>query len=175
VYSKEQALSQCRNWLSKNLPQASFHPVASTADAAKLVQTEPNVAAVASREASVRYGLNVLAHNIEDSPFNETRFAVIGPTDSARTGKDRTAVMFQISHTPGALADVLNVFKANKINLTWIESFPYREAKGHYIFFVDFEGHREDQKIKKALASLEEICDNVTVLGSFPLATAAEE
>jgi chorismate mutase/prephenate dehydratase len=175
VYSKEQALSQCRNWLSKNLPQASFHPVASTTDAAKLVQTEPNVAAVASREAAVRYGLNVLAHNIEDSPFNETRFAVIGPTDSARTGKDKTALMFQISHTPGALADVLGVFKSNKINLTWIESFPYREAKGQYVFFVDFEGHREDPKIKKALASLEEICDVVTILGSFPLANVQED
>lgn len=175
VYSKEQALSQCRTWLSKNLPQASFHPVASTADAAKLVQTEPNVAAVASREASVRYGLNVLASNIEDSPFNETRFAVIGPTDSARTGKDKTALMFQISHTPGALADVLGVFKTNKINLTWIESFPYRDAKGQYVFFVDFEGHREDQKIKKAIASLESLCDSLTILGSFPLATALEE
>jgi chorismate mutase/prephenate dehydratase len=175
VYSKEQALSQCRNWLSKNLPQASFHPVASTSDAAKLAKTEDNTAAVASREASVRYGLNVLASNIEDSPFNETRFAVIGPTDSARTGKDKTALMFQISHTPGALADVLNVFKVNKINLTWIESFPYREAKGQYIFFVDFEGHREDQKIKKALTSLEPICDSVTILGSFPLAAPSED
>ena len=153
VYSKAQALSQCRNWLSKNLPQASFHPVSSTADAARLVLTEPNVAAVASREAAVRYGLGVLAQNIADSPFNETRFAVIGPTDSTRTGTDKTALMFQISHTPGALADVHSSFKAAKINLTWIESFPFREAKGEYVFFVDFEGHREDQKIKKALAA----------------------
>lgn len=175
VYSKAQALSQCRNWLSKNLPQASLHEVASTSDAAKLVVSEPNVGAVASREAAVRWGINVLAHNIEDSPFNETRFAVIGPTDSARTGSDKTALMFQISHTPGALADVLGVFKSNKINLTWIESFPYREAKGQYVFFVDFEGHREDAKIKKALAALEAICDNVSVLGSFPMATANED
>jgi chorismate mutase/prephenate dehydratase len=175
VYSKAQALSQCRNWLSKNLPQASLHEVASTADAATLVQTVPNVAAVASREASVRYGIGILAHNISDSPFNETRFAVIAPTDSARTGNDKTALMFQISHTPGALADVLAAFKAAKINLTWIESFPYREAKGQYVFFVDFEGHREDQKIKRALTAVEPLCDSVTVLGSFPMAEAAEE
>lgn len=175
VYSKAQALSQCRNWLSKNLPQASLHEVASTSDAAKLVISEPNVAAVASREAAVRWGINVLANNIEDSPFNETRFAVIGSTDSARTGNDKTALMFQISHTPGALADVLGIFKANKINLTWIESFPYREAKGQYVFFVDFEGHREDQRIKKALSSLEPVCDSVSVLGSFPLASPSED
>ena len=175
VYSKAQALSQCRNWLSKNLPQASLHEVASTSDAAKLVLTEPNVAAVASREASVRYGIHVLSQNIEDSPFNETRFAVIGPTDSTRTGTDKTALMFQIRHTPGALADVLAAFKAHKINLTWIESFPYREAKGQYVFFVDFEGHREDAKIKKALAALDPLCDVVSVLGSFPMAQVADE
>ncbi len=100
---------------------------------------------------------------------------MIGPTDSARTGNDKTALMFQISHTPGALADVLGVFKSNKINLTWIESFPYREAKGQYIFFVDFEGHREDAKVKKALTSLENICDSITVLGSFPTAVPTED
>ncbi|MBM3980038.1 MAG: prephenate dehydratase [Planctomycetes bacterium] len=175
VYSKAQAFSQCRNWLSRNLPQATLHEVASTADAANLAKTTPNAAAVASREASVRYGIGVLAHGIEDSPFNETRFAVIGPTDSGRTGNDKTALMFQIGHTPGSLADVLSAFKANKINLTWIESFPYREAKGQYVFFVDFEGHREDAKIKKALAALESVCDTVTVLGSFPLAAPTDE
>jgi chorismate mutase / prephenate dehydratase len=175
VYSKAQALSQCRTWLSKNLPQASLHPVASTADAAKLVQTDMHAAAVASRKAGVNYGINTLAQNIEDSPFNETRFAVIGASDSAKTGNDKTAMMFQISHTPGALADVLGVFKSNKLNLTWIESFPYREAKGEYVFFIDFDGHREDPKVKKAITSLEGLCDSVQVLGSFPLAQPADE
>jgi chorismate mutase/prephenate dehydratase len=175
VYSKEQALSQCRNWLAKNLPQATFHPVSSTADAARLVQTEPNVAAVASREASVRYGIEILAQNIADSPFNETRFAVIGLADSTKTGNDKTALLFQISHTPGSLADVLAAFKSNKINLTWIESFPFREAKGEYVFFVDFEGHRDDPKVKKTLSSLEAICDSVSVLGSFPVAAAIDD
>jgi chorismate mutase/prephenate dehydratase len=175
VYSKEQALSQCRNWLSKNLPQASFHPVASTADAAKLVQTEPNVAAIASREAAVRYGIGILSQNIADSPFNETRFAVLGASDSAKTGNDKTAVMFQIGHAPGSLADVLLPFKQNKINLTWIESFPFREVKGEYVFFVDFDGHRDDPKVRKALTALEALCDRVDVLGSFPAAAPVED
>ena len=70
---------------------------------------------------------------------------------------------------------MLDVFKQNKINLTWIESFPYREAKGEYVFFVDFEGHREDPKVKKAIAALEEICDEVHVLGSFPVAKPTDE
>lgn len=175
VYSKEQALSQCRTWLSRNLPQATVHPVSSTADAARLVQTEPNVAAVASREAAVRYELGVLAQNIADSPFNETRFAVLGATDSARTGTDKTALMLQIAHTPGSLADALTAFKTNKINMTWIESFPYHEVKGEYVFFVDVEGHRDDPKVKKALAVLDELCESVSVLGSFPAAQPSEE
>ena len=174
VYSKAQALSQCRHWLGKNLPHASLHPVASTADAAKLVQTDPHAAAVASREAAVRYGLRVLFSNIEDHPENETRFAVIAPHDSARTSHDKTAVLFQVAHTPGSLADVLQVFKQNKINLTWIESFPFRDAKGEYVFFADFDGHHEDQKVKKALKSLEEVCESVSVLGSFPAAKPTE-
>ena len=175
VYSKAQALSQCRNWLSQNLPHASLHEVSSTADAARLVNTEPHVAAVANRQAAVRYGIKILYHNIEDSSFNETRFAVIGPADSTRTGKDKTALMFQISHTPGALADVLTVFKTNKINMTWVESFPYREAKGEYVFFVELEGHRDDPKVRKAITALEGMCDAVSVLGSFPASQAADE
>ena len=170
IYSKAQALSQCRNWLSTNMPHASLHEVASTADAARLATTSPNSAAVASRQAAVRYGIEVLYSNIEDYANNETRFAVIGANDSAKTGTDKTALMFQIRHNPGALSDVLQIFKGNKINLTWIESFPYRDAKGEYVFFVDFEGHREDPKIKKALALLEDLCDTLSVLGSFPLA-----
>jgi chorismate mutase/prephenate dehydratase len=173
VYSKAQALSQCRHWLGKNLPNATLHEVSSTADAARLVQTDPHAAAVASREAGVRYGLRVLFNNIEDQPNNETRFAVIATHDSARSGNDKTAIMFQVPHTPGSLADVLQVFKLNKINLTWIESFPYRQVKGEYVFFADFDGHHEDPRVKKTLKGLEEFCDVVQVLGSFPMAKAS--
>src|SRR5437870_6673108 len=124
IYSKPQALSQCRNWLSKNIPHASLHEVASTATAAELAQREPGAAAVASRQAAVRYSLRILFTDIEDSPYNETRFAVIGGQEPPRTGDDKTAVMFRISHQPGTLVDTLNIFKQNKLNLTWIESFP---------------------------------------------------
>jgi chorismate mutase/prephenate dehydratase len=174
IYSKPQALSQCRNWLSKNVPQATLHEVTSTAAAAQLVQREPGAAAVASREAAVRYSLRVLFSNIEDSPHNETRFAVIGPHDSAKTGNDKTAIMFEIPHSPGSLADILNLFKQNKVNLTWIESFPSTEAKGEYVFFVEFEGHAEDPKVKKTLAGLGDRCDKISILGSFPVAPLLE-
>src|SRR5207247_6554328 len=117
VYSKPQALSQCRNWLSKNVPQASLHPVASTATAAELAQREPGAAAVASRQAAVRYGLRILFADIEDSPYNETRFAVIGNQESHRTGHDKTAIMFKLPHNPRSLVDTLHAFKTAKLDL----------------------------------------------------------
>src|SRR5437870_11725574 len=165
IYSKPQALSQCRNWLSKNVPHASLHEVASTATAAELAQREPGAAAVASRQAAVRYGLRILFSDIEDSPYNETRFAVIGNQESHRTGHDKTAIMFKIPHNPGSLVDALGIFKQLKLNLTWIESFPAKAAKAEYVFFADFEGHAEDPKVKRALTSLQEHCEELTILG----------
>lgn len=185
VYSKPQALSQCRNWLAKNLPQALWKEVSSTATAAELARHEPGAAAIASRQAAVKYGLRILFDNIEDSPYNETRFAVIGHQKSGKTGHDKTTILFRIPHQPGSLAEALEVFKQNKINLTWIESFPgprrlsaepggekssAKAPKPEYLFFVDLEGHVEEPKVKRALQSLSEHCQEVTVLGSYPMA-----
>ena len=124
VYSKTQALSQCRNWLAKHLPAARTIEVTSTSTAAQLASEKPGAAAIASIQAGVHYGLDVLAENIEDNPFNTTRFAVIGDHPSPKTGNDRTAVLFQMEHRPGTLADAMMIFKRAKLNLTWIESFP---------------------------------------------------
>lgn len=172
IYSKSQALSQCRNWLSKNVPHASVHEVASTATAAELAQREPGASAVASRQAAVRYGLRILFADIEDTAYNETRFAIIGTQEVARSGHDKTAVMFRVAHNPGALVGALEIFKQNKLNLAWIESFPARSPKPEYVFFVDFDGHLEDPRVKKALAALKEHCEQLSVLGSFPTAEA---
>jgi chorismate mutase / prephenate dehydratase len=160
-------LSQCRNWLAQNVPQAELVAVASTAEAARIVQESKDAAAVASREAAIRYGLPILFSNIEDSAHNQTRFAVIGPHDSGRTGSDKTAMMFRIPHSPGSLADLLGVFKQYKVNLTWIESFPTPEAKGEYTFFAECEGHADDAKVKKTLAALQQQSDSLVVMGSF--------
>jgi chorismate mutase/prephenate dehydratase len=172
VYSKPQALAQCRNWLSKNLPHADLKDVSSTAVAAQLAQQEPGAAGVASRQAAVKYGLRILFNDIEDYPHNETRFAVIGHQEAARSGTDKTALMFKVPHNPGSLVEALDVFKSNKLNLTWIESFPAKSESGksEYMFFVDFEGHVEDPKVKRALQALEKHCEQLVVLGAFPIA-----
>jgi chorismate mutase/prephenate dehydratase len=174
VYSKPQALAQCRNWLSKNLPHADLKDVSSTAVAAQLAAQEPGAAAVASRQAAVKYGLRILFADIEDFTHNETRFAVISQQESERTGRDKTALMFKVAHYPGSLVDALEVFKSNKLNLTWIESFPAKTGKQEYIFFVDFEGHVDDPKVKRTITTLESKCEEIAILGSFPVAVTTE-
>ncbi|MEW4488534.1 prephenate dehydratase [Thalassoglobus sp. JC818] len=168
IYSKPQALSQCRDWLARSMPQAKLYDVTSTSTAAALAQTKPGAAAIASRQAAVQYGLEIVAESIEDNAHNVTRFAIIGDQETKPTGRDRTALLLQIPHSPGSLTDALNAFKLNKINLTWIESFPLRGPETGYLFFLDFEGHSKDAKIKKALTLLEKKAVRLEVLGSYP-------
>jgi chorismate mutase/prephenate dehydratase len=172
VYSRPQALSQCRNWLARHLPNARLIEVTSTSAAAEMASQKNAAAAIASHQAGVHYGLNVLAENIEDVADNTTRFAVIGHADAKRTGKDKTALMFEIEHKPGGLADALSVPKRQKLNLTWIESFPMPGKNRGYIFFVELEGHRSDLRVQRAIASLEKRCKRVVILGSYALASA---
>ena len=172
IYSKPQALSQCRNWLNKHLPSAELCAVASTADAARRAATEKGAAAIASEQAGVNHSLTVLARNIEDNRDNVTRFAVISKAvnskeTSPRTGKDKTSLVFEITHEPGALADSMGIFKRQKLNMTWIESFPMPGQRGRYLFFVEFLGHTSDLRVRKALASLEKKTERLTVLGSY--------
>ncbi len=174
VYSKPQALSQCRNWLAKHLPVARPIEVTSTSTAAQLASEKPGAAAIASLQAGIHYGLDVLADRIEDNPGNTTRFAVIGEHSAERTGNDHTAMMFQVEHQPGALADAMNVFKRNQLNLTWIESFPIPGSKRAYLFFVEMEGHESDAGIRRATEALARKTLRLEILGSAPVTSPAD-
>ena len=169
IYSKPQALSQCRDWLAKHMPNARQIEVTSTSTAAQLARDKPNVGAVASEQAAVQYDVRIVAKCIEDNQNNITRFAVIGDSVAAPTGSDRTAILLQIPHKPGSLSDALEAFRRNKVNLTWIESFPLRAPAIGYLFFLDFEGHISESRIKKTLKELESLPpDRLEVLGSYP-------
>jgi chorismate mutase/prephenate dehydratase len=167
VCSKPQALSQCRGWIAKHLPGVESVEVTSTSEAARRAQATPSVAAIASLQAGVRYQLRVLAGNVEDNANNQTRFAVIGVRPAERTGDDKTSLLFEISHCPGTLADVMAVFKRSRLNMTWIESYPVRGMTGRYLFFVEFIGHQEDLRARRAIASLEKKTVRLEVLGSY--------
>jgi chorismate mutase/prephenate dehydratase len=112
-----------------------------------------------------------LADNIEDNPGNRTWFAVIGDHTGRRTGHDHTAIMFQTQHRFGALVDALAVFKRNRINLTWIESFPVPGSERVYLFFVELEGHEQDARFGRAVAALKRRTLRMEVLGSYPVDT----
>lgn len=167
VHSKPQALSQCREWLSKQLPAATIHEISSTTAAAKLASEKHGVAAVASLQAGREYALDVIQSNIEDNPNNVTRFAVLGRDDLPPTRNDKTSLLFQIAHAPGALADVMGVFKENELNLTWIESFPTPSSPNEYLFFVELAGHQTDQRVAKAIGELSESTERLEILGSY--------
>jgi chorismate mutase/prephenate dehydratase len=175
IYSKPQALSQCRDWLSRNMPQARLIEVTSTSTAAQIARDKPGAAAVASQQAAVEYGLEVLASSIEDNKENVTRFAVIGDRLMAPTGNDRTSLLLQTSDKPGALVGALESFRQQKLNLTWIESFPLRGAERGYIFFIDLEGHQKDAKVKRALDEVEKHAVRLEILGSYPRSEPRDE
>ena len=170
IYSKPQAFSQCRNWVNRHMPHAPQRHVTSTSIAAQLARDKPGAAAIASNRAAVEYGLNVVAEDIQDNQNNVTRFAVIGDQMPEPTGADRTALLLQIPHMPGSLSDALQAFKTNKVNLSWIESFPLRGPESGYLFFLDFEGHQKEVRIKRTLEQLAKTAVRLEVLGSFPRA-----
>ena len=171
VYSKPEVFSQCRKWLSAMGKELELQPAASSSKAAELAAQTPHVAAIGTRLAGQLHGLHVLFENIEDDPDNQTRFFVIGREPARRSGDDKTAVMFTTAHKPGALAEVLDVFKENGINLTDIEKRPSKKVNWEYYFFIDAEGHGDDAKMTAAIEQARQHCLQLTVLGSYPRAT----
>ncbi|MCD6472988.1 prephenate dehydratase [Candidatus Aerophobetes bacterium] len=168
IYSHPQALAQCDKWLEDNLSSANLIEVESTAKAAQIVYEEPCSAAIASDIAASLYNLKILAHHIEDRANNYTRFFVIGRDYAERSGDDKTSIIFSIKDRVGALYDMLSPFRKHQLNLTKIESRPTKKKPWEYVFFVDFIGHKDDEKVKKALTELEEQCLFLKILGSYP-------
>lgn len=168
VYSHPQAFAQTKNWLNNNLYWAEKVSVSSTARAAELSSKDSSCAAVASIIAANIYNLNILAENIEDYLKNCTRFLVISKTLCPPTDNDKTSILFSIRDRAGALCDILKPFAEYNINLTKIESRPSRQETWKYIFFLDLQGHIEDEKVKKVLSKLEENCIILKILGSYP-------
>ena len=171
IQSKPQALSQCRGWIAANFPAAKLVEVGSTTAAAKAASKHRHIAAVASLPAGRAYGLTALNQNIEDNADNVTRFAVLGKKQPTCTGNDKTSVLFQVEHKPGALAEVMAIFSDASLNLTWIESFPAPGTRNEYLFFVEFAGHRTEKAVDVAMDNLNQITHRLELLGSYPLAT----
>jgi len=171
IYSKPEVFAQCRNWLSATFKQAMTIPVASSARAAQMAAQEENTAAIGSNIAAELYGLKIICEQIEDMVNNVTRFLVLSNEDAKPTGDDKTVITFSTGHKVGALADVLDVFRKYKINMTNIGSRPSRNKQWEYVFFVDFVGHRTEEHVAKGIEEAGKHCIALSVLGSFPRAT----
>jgi chorismate mutase/prephenate dehydratase len=168
VCSHPMALSQAAAWLRQHLPGARLEEVESTAQAARRATGEPGVAAVGSALAAEAHHLNVLARSIQDARANATRFIVLGRAWAGRTGTDKTSVVFSVKDRPGVLRDALAAFAEEGINLTRIESRPSRKRAWTYVFFADFVGHPEEERVQRALEALEEHCPYVSLIGAYP-------
>lgn len=168
IYSHPSALEQCRKWLRKNLPNVEVAETVSTAKAAQMATEDSKGGAIASSLAAHLYGLKVVESRIEDYLNNYTRFLVLGFQTNKRTGRDKTSILFSISHVPGSLYRVLKIFSEKGINLTKIESRPVKHRRWEYIFFLDFEGHTTDSHVREAVAEMKENVLFFKIIGSYP-------
>ncbi|MGO9378000.1 MAG: prephenate dehydratase [Dissulfurispiraceae bacterium] len=169
IYSHPQALAQCRGWLETNMTGIPVLAAVSTARAAEIVTGDEEAAAIASELAAKLYDLKFIRRHIEDKKNNFTRFLVIAKESPSKSSSDKTSIMFSLKNRPGALYDVLYPFKEAKINLSKIESRPSKRRAWEYIFFVDMEGHVDDEKVQKTIDKIKEHCLYLTHLGSYPV------
>jgi chorismate mutase/prephenate dehydratase len=168
IFSHGQVFGQCREWLERHFPSAQYVEVSSTSRGAELAFAEPGTAAIASQLASEMYGVPILFQNIEDRTQNTTRFVVIGYDSEPPTGRDKTSLIIHLRNRAGALAAALEPFNSNKINLTHLEARPTKAERWEYLFFIEFEGHKEESHVQATLVALEEPCLRIKVLGSYP-------
>lgn len=175
VLSNPQVFGQCRTWLNREMPGVELVPVTSTAKAAETAARDKRSAAIAGSLAAEMYGLNVLASDIQDMSGNMTRFLVIAKKYGKPSGRDKTSILFSVKHKAGALHSALGAFKKHGLNMTKIESRPGRLKAWEYVFFVDVEGHVQDERVSKALEDLRRHCTLMTVLGAYPSENADPE
>ncbi|MCP3905128.1 MAG: prephenate dehydratase [Planctomycetes bacterium] len=168
IYSKPQVFSQCRRWLSKHYPDAEQIPTLSSSKAVQRASDETNAAAIGSTLAGEIYGVNTLFEQIQDKPNNITRFLIIGRQTAKPTGDDKTTIMFVTAHKPGALVDVLGVFRDASINLSHIDKRPSGRTNWEYTFFIDCDLHHDEPAMQAAIGEASTHCLSMKVLGSYP-------
>ena len=172
VCSHPQSLAQCRGWLVEHLADVEQIPVASNSEAARRARDEKGTAALAGQAAAELYGLKILFSNVEDQDDNTTRFVVVGRKLFPPSGNDKTSLLVSATGTegPGVLMHLLDPLARHGVNMTRIESRPSRRKKWDYVFFVDLDGHAEDEHVKAALGEVEAKASLFKVLGAYPKA-----
>ncbi|HLL49577.1 MAG TPA: prephenate dehydratase [Thermomicrobiales bacterium] len=171
VTSHPQPFGQCRRFLDRCLPGVEQVAALSTAGAVQDVITnhDGQRAAIGTARAAELYGGSILAHDIQDVHTNVTRFVVLAREDAPMTGDDKTSIAFRVQeNVPGALHDILAELAVENLQLTKIESRPSKGWLGDYVFLIDFEGHRLDERVARVLDRVRERCSMLKIFGSYP-------
>lgn len=170
IYAHQQALAQCRQWLDTHFPNIERVAVSSNGEAARRLKDEWHSAAIAGDVAASEYNLHKLHENIEDNPNNSTRFLVIGHEQIAPSGQDKTSIVVSSPDKAGALIEILEPLKRHGVSMTSIETRPERPNKWAYVFFIDMNGHIDDQNVRCAIDEIRPLVKELRVLGSYPKA-----
>jgi len=167
VFSHEQAISQCANYLAERGVKVTV--VENTAIAARMVanSSRTDVAAISSRFCSEHYGLKILQENIQDQDNNYTRFICISKKPEIYPGADRTSLMMILPHKPGSLYNVLDKFYALNINLQKLESRPLPNREFEFMFYFDLEASVYAPEMEKLFRDLEANCEQLRYLGTY--------
>jgi len=168
VFSHAQSLAQCREWLHQHLPNAELTAVSSNAQAALCASRDDKAAAIVSKVAASLYGLNVLAESIEAGANNTTRFLVLCKHDAAPSGKDKTSLVVSTKNQPGAVHRLLTPLAKHQVSMSKLESRPSKAGLWEYVFFIDLDGHREDENVARAINEITQSAAFLKVLGSYP-------
>ncbi|THB80928.1 MAG: prephenate dehydratase [Desulfobacteraceae bacterium] len=168
ICSHPQALAQCRGWIKKKFSKAVIVETSSTSKAAQMASENNRIAAIASSQAGQIYELQVVESKIEDYSGNITRFLVLGNSDYEKTGDDKTSLMFATSHVPGALFKALEPVNRAGLNMLKLESRPSKKQNWTYTFFVDIEGHMEDELLQRTVKDIGLQTLDLKILGSYP-------
>lgn len=168
ICSHSQALAQCQVWLNQNYPNVERQAVASNGEAARLASEDPGTAAIAGEIAGQRYNLGVVKAHIQDDPHNRTRFAIVGRMQPAPSGNDQTSLVLAVPNKAGAMYNLLAPLAKHGVSMTRVESRPARIGTWEYYFYVDVEGHSQEENVAKALAELKQNAAFFKVLGSYP-------
>ena len=168
ICAHSQALAQCQAWLNLNYPNIERQAVASNGEAARLAAEDPAVAAIAGEIAGEMYNLGVVKAHVQDDAHNRTRFAVVGRLQTTSSGKDQTSMVLSVPNKAGAVYNLLAPLAKHGVSMTRFESRPARTGTWEYYFYVDVEGHAQDDKVAKALEELKQNAAFFKVLGSYP-------
>ena len=168
IYSHPQGYNQCRKFLEDHLlNNADFIPTKSTAEAAKFANKEPNSAAICSKIAAKLYNVPILFETIEDNMANRTRFFILSDFKNERSINNKTSILAKTDHRPGGLADLLGMFRDEGINLTKLDNRPMKQRDFQAVFYIDFEGHIDDENVQRVIIKAKSCGIKIAWLGSY--------